>query len=170
MKADKQIIIDDILERINSSSFVLVADYAGMTVPEFAEIRKRLKESGAEFHVAKNSFVKRAAEAAELPDDLAESLSGQTAYVVGESDVCAAAKALKSFRKEFNKAEMRSGVLDGEALDTAQIEALADLPSKEVLQAQLLGVLNMPAQQLVTVLNEPAAALARVLQAKHDQG
>jgi len=170
MKAEKQIIIDEILERINASPFVLVADYTGMTVPQFAELRNRLNEKGANFHVAKNSFVKRAAETAKLPDGLSEALSGQTAIVVGEEDVCAAAKVLKEFRKQFDKAEVKSGSLDGELLDAAQIEALADLPSKEVLLAQFLGVLNMPAQQLVTVLNEPAASLARVLQAKADQG
>ena len=170
MKAEKQIIIDGILEQINASPFVLVADYTGMTVPQFAELRNRLSEKGAKFHVAKNSFVKRAAEAAELPDGLSESLSGQTAVVVGEEDVCAAAKVLKEFRKQFDRAEVKSGTLDGELLDAAQIEALADIPSKEVLLAQFLGVLNMPAQQLVTVLNEPGASLARVLQAKNEQG
>ncbi len=170
MKAEKQIIIDDILERLNASPFMLVADYTGMTVPQFAELRNRLRAAGAEFHVAKNSFVKRAAEAAELPEGIGEALSGQTAVVVGQEDVCAAAKVLKGFKKEFNKAEVKSGTLDGELLDAAQIEALADLPSKEILQAQFLGVLNMPAQQLVTVLNEPAASLARVIKAKADQG
>ncbi|MCB1079588.1 MAG: 50S ribosomal protein L10 [Verrucomicrobiae bacterium] len=170
MKAEKQLIIDTLLERINASPFLLVADYSGMTVPQFAELRKRLRATGSEFHVAKNTFVKRAADTASLPEEVAALLSGQSAVVTGESDVCGAAKALKSFHKEFNRPIVRGGSLDGAALDAAQVEALADLPSKEILQAQLLGVLQTPARQLVTVLNEPLASLARVLQAKADQG
>lgn len=170
MKEVKQVIIDEILERLNDSPFLLVADYGGMTVPQFEELRGKLKEQGAKFQVAKNSFVKKAAASAELPDGIGDMLSGQTAVVTGDSDVCAAAKALKDFAKAAGKPEIRGGVLDGELLDEAKVKALADLPSMEVLQAQLLGVLNMPAQQLVTVLDQPGASLARVLQAKHDQG
>jgi len=171
MKAEKQIIIAELLERINASPFMLVTDYSGMKVPQFEELRNRLRTTGSSYSVAKNSFVKRAIGAeSSLPDSIADSLSGQTAIVTGESDVCAAAKVLKNFRKEFAKPEIRAGILDGEVLDTAQIEALADLPPMEVLQAQLLGLLLTPAQQLVRTLNEPASALARVLQAKHDQG
>lgn len=170
MKAEKQIIIDDILERINASPFMLVTDYTGMNVPQFAELRNRLRAVGASYYVAKNSFVKRAAETAEYPESIADALGGQTAIVTGESDVCAAAKVLKNFNKEFEKPEIKGGVLDGAPLDTAQINALANLPPMEVLQAQLLGVLTTPARQLVTVLNEPGSALARLFQAKHDQG
>ena len=171
MKEVKQVIIDDILSRINDSPFLLVADYAGMTVPQFEELRGRLKENGARFQVAKNSFVRQAANSAEYPDGFGEFLSGQTAIVTGESDVCAAAKTLKTFNKESGGVPgLRGGVLDGELLDETKVRALADLPAKEVLQAQLLGVLTQPAQRLVTVLNEPGASLARVLQAKADQG
>lgn len=170
MKAEKQIIIDEILERINASPFMLVTDYTGMNVPEFAELRTRLRGTGSTYQVAKNSFVKRAAGSADFPAGIADSLGGQTAIVTGESDVCAAARVLKNFHEEFEKPEIKGGVLDGDLLDTAQIEVLADLPPMDVLRAQLLGVLTAPARQLVTVLNEPGASLARVLQAKHDQG
>ena len=170
MKEIKQIIIDDLLESINDSPFLLVADYSGMTVPQFATLRGKLSESGAKFQVAKNSFVKRAADSAEYPEELAEHLAGQTAVVTGESDVCAAAKALKDFAKESKKCEVRCGVLDGAFLSAEEVNSLADLPSREVLLAQLLGVLNQPATKLATVLAQPGASLARVLQAKHDQG
>lgn len=170
MKEVKQVIIDELVERINESPFLLVADYGGMTVPHFEELRKQLKELGAKFQVTKNSFVRKASESVDYPEGLAEVLGGQTAIVTGESDVCAAAKALKTFGKANGKPELRGGVLDGELLDQASVSALADLPPMEVLQAQLLGVLSQPAQRLVTVLNEPGASLARVLQAKADQG
>jgi large subunit ribosomal protein L10 len=77
---------------------------------------------------------------------------------------------MKNFSDEFKKPEIKGGVLDGALLDPAGIKALADLPSREVLLATLLGVLQAPASKLVRTLNEPAASLARVLQAKADQG
>ncbi len=89
--------------------------------------------------------------------------------VTGAQDVCAAAKVVKNFSDEFKKPEIKGGVLDGALLDAAGIKALADLPSREVLLAQLLGVLQAPASKLVRTLNEPAASLARVLQAKADK-
>ena len=73
---------------------------------------------------------------------------------------------MKNFAAEFEKPKMKAGVLDGKYLDSAGIKILADLPSREVLLATLLGVLQAPASKLVRVLNEPAASLARVLQAK----
>ncbi|MEX2580222.1 MAG: 50S ribosomal protein L10 [Verrucomicrobiales bacterium] len=170
MKEFKQVIIDDILERLNASPFLLVTDYSGMTVPQFEALRGQLKEVGAAFHVAKNTFVKRAAASAEYPEGLAAFLEGQTAVVTGEEDVCAAAKALKTFQKEKGRPAIRGGVLDGELLDEAEVNALADLPPKEILQAQFLGVLSSPAQKLASVLTQPGASLARVLQAKADQG
>ena len=170
MKEVKQVIIDEILTRLNDSPFLLVADYSGMTVPEFETLRKELKGIGAKFQVAKNSLVRKASNSAEYPEGLAEFLKGQTAIVTGESDVCGAAKALKEFSKSAGKLAIRGGVLDGELLDEDKVKALADLPPMEVLQAQFLGVLSMPAQQLVAVLNEPGSSLARVMQAKADQG
>lgn len=170
MKADKQIIIDEILERINNSPFTLVAEYTGMTVPQFADLRNRLAEKGAEIHVSKNALVKRAADTAGLPEEIGAELSGQNALVTGEQDVCAAAKVLKDFRKENDKPSVKVGSLDGAALDAEQIDALASLPPMEVLQATLLGVLLQPGTKLVRTLNEPASALARVFAAKAEQG
>lgn len=181
MKEVKQVIIDGLLEEINSSPFMLIADYGGMKVPNFEALRTRLAETGAKFQVAKNSFVKRAAVEAGFPDEIAEFLSGQTAIVTGNEDVCDAVKILNEAGKGGLSPQVKAGVLDGQFLDSAQVKALADLPSKEVLQATLLGllnqpaqslvtVLNQPAQKMVTVLNEPAASLARVLAAKKEQG
>lgn len=169
MKAEKQIMIDALLERLNQSPFLLVADYTGMTVPQFSELRKRLRGNGATFNVAKNTFVRRAAAGASMPDTITGILGGQTAVVTGDTDVCGVAKTIKAFHKEFNRPVIRGGVLDGNVLGAEQVQALADLPPKEVLQAQLLGLLQEPARRMVTVLNEPLASLARLLQAKHDK-
>jgi large subunit ribosomal protein L10 len=170
MKELKKVAIDDILSSINDSPYLLVVDYSGLKVAQFEELRKRLKGTNAKLQVAKNTFVKRAADSAEYPSELAGCLVGQTAIVTGETDVCAAAKVVKTYNKESKKLAIRCGVLDGAFLDEAQVIALADLPPMDILRSQLLGVLSSPAQKLVTVLNEPGSALARVLQAKADQG
>ena len=167
MNPDKKYIIDELYERVNSSPFVLVVDYEGMTVPEFDELRNRLNANGSECHVAKNSYMRKALENAKLPD-ISEHLLGQTAFVTGAEDVCGAAKTIKSFVKEFKKPEVKTGILDGDILEVAQITALADLPSREVLLSQLLAVINAPATQLARTLSEPAASLARVIKAKHE--
>ncbi len=169
MNADKQLMIDAILERINASPFVIVTQYAGITVKQFTELRKRLGATGSRCEVAKNTFVKRALRTVNAPVEIEDTLTGQNAIVTGESDICAAAKVLRDFAKEFSKGEVRSGILDGKYLTPDEIRGLADLPPKPVLLAQLLGVLQAPGSKLVRTLNEPGASLARVLQAKVDK-
>lgn len=165
MNPDKKVIIDELLDRVNSSPFVLVVDYTGMTVPQFSEFRNRLSGAGAECHVAKNTYMRKALTEAGLPDP-GDQLTGQTAFVTGEKDVASVAKVLKNFEKEFKKPGIKVGLLDGEIIDEDQIKAIAELPTREVLLAQLLGVINAPATKLVRTLNEPAASLARVIKAK----
>lgn len=168
MHPAKESIVVDLQAKLNASPFLFIADYTGLKVSQFAELRNRLWTAGARCHVVKNTFLRRAAKDAGLPD--LGDLSGQTAIVVGDKDAAAAAKVLKNFTAEFKKPEVKTGVVDKLVVSGAQIQEIADLPSREVLLATLLGVLNAPASQLVRVLNEPASALARVLQAKVDQG
>lgn len=167
MRPEKATIVADVQAKLQNSPFLLIADYSGMQVKHFEELRTRLAAVGAECHVVKNSFVKRAIKELGLPE-LNGALSGQTAMVTGEKDICAAAKVLKTFVAEFEKPPVKAGILDNAILSVEQIHALADLPSREVLQAKLLGLLLAPATKLVRVLNEPGASLARVLKAKAD--
>jgi len=168
MHPAKATIVEDLQAKLNSSPFLFIADYTGLKVSQFAELRNRLWGAGARCHVVKNTFLRRAAKEAGLPE--IEGLKGQTAIIVGEKDVAAAAKILKNFTAEFKKPEVKSGVVDRLVVTTEQIKTIADLPSREVLLATLLGVFNAPASKLVRVLNEPASALARVLQAKAEKG
>lgn len=167
MRPEKTLIVSDIREKLKSSPYLLVVDYSGMKVPHFEELRTRLAGTGASLTVVRNTFLKIAADELKMPE-LNGALTGQTAIVTGEADICAAAKVLKTFTAEFKKPSVRAGVLDNSALTADQVQSLADLPSKEVLQATLLGVLLAPATKLVRVLNEPGASLARVLKAKAD--
>jgi large subunit ribosomal protein L10 len=164
---DKTSIVDDITGRLNASPFLFVADYTGLKVDQFAELRNRLHGVGARCHVVKNTFLRRAVSDAGLPE-LGE-LKGQNAIIVGDKDVAAAAKVLKTYSAEFKKPTVRAGIVDRLVVSPEQINSIADLPSREVLLATLLGMLNQPATMLVRVLNEPASALARVLQAKADK-
>jgi large subunit ribosomal protein L10 len=168
MHPAKESIVTDLQAKLNASPFLFIADYTGLKVDQFSELRTRLWNAGARCHVVKNTFLRRAAKDAGLPD-LGE-LKGQTAIVVGEKDVAAAAKVLKNFTAEFKKPEVKAGVVDRLVVTSDQIKVIADLPSREVLLATLLGVLNAPASKLVRVLNEPASALARVLQARGENG
>jgi large subunit ribosomal protein L10 len=165
MRAEKASIVSDLAARLKESPFVLVTDYQRMKVDQFSELRDRLAPTGAEIRVVKNSFLKRAMEDSGLPD-VANKLGGQTAIVTGKKDVAPVAKILKAFAKEFNIATLKIGVVDREILSNTDVEAMADLPPYEILQAQLLGLLLAPATRLVRVLNEPASSLARLLNAK----
>jgi large subunit ribosomal protein L10 len=129
-------------------------------------LRTRLYGVGAQCYVVKNTFLRRAVADAGLPE--IAGLGGQTAIVTGEKDVAAAAKILKNFTAEFKKPTVKTGIVDKLVISAEQIQQIADLPSREVLLATFLGLLNQPATSLVRVLNEPASSLARVLKAKLD--
>jgi len=165
MRPEKANIVSDLAARLTRSPFVLVTDYQRMKVDQFGDLRSRLAPAGAEVRVVKNSFLKRAMSDSGLPD-VTDKLSGQTAIVMGERDVAPVAKILKAFAAEFKIAALKIGVIDKSVLSAQEIEALADLPPREVLLAQLLGLLMSPATKLVRLLNEPGASLARLLNAK----
>jgi len=169
MRPEKADIVSDLSEELKESSFVLVADYQHMKVDDFSELRKRLAGAGAEIHVVKNSFLKRAMADSGFPAGDGK-LTGQTAVVTGKKDVAPVAKAFKTFVTEFKKAMLKLGFIDRAAVSTADLEALADLPPENVLRGQLLGLLLSPATKLVRVLNEPGTSLARLLNAKASKG
>lgn len=165
MREEKKTIVDQIKQRLNASPYLIVADYTGMKVGEFAELRNRLTGVKAKYTVTKNTMLKRALKELEHPE-LDGSLEGPTAIVYGEQDISQAAKILKNFKSEFGKPKIKIGILDRSVLAIAQIEALADLPSREILLSQLLGVLLAPATKLARLLNTPASQLVQVLDAK----
>jgi large subunit ribosomal protein L10 len=168
MRPEKTSIVSDLSEKLKGSAFVLVTDYQHMKVDDFGELRNRLAPAGAEVHVVKNNFLKRAMTDSGFPD-VSGKLVGQTAVVTGENDVAPVAKIFKTFAAEFKIAVLKIGFADRTVLSTTELETLADLPPREVLQAQLLGLLLSPATRLVRLLNEPASALARLLKAKSEQ-
>ncbi|MFZ5495748.1 MAG: 50S ribosomal protein L10 [Verrucomicrobiota bacterium] len=165
MRAEKQYLIDEVSGHLKKSDYVILANFTKLTVAETAELRKRLAPEKAEFHVVKNSSFRVAAKALGLPD-LEKSLAGQTAIVVGGKNAPGVAKVLKKFIEEKQKLEVKVGVVDRKLMTAAELAKLADLPSLDVLRAQLLGLLTQTGAAFVRVLDarvkkeQPAAPAA----------
>ena len=168
MRPEKASIVSELSEALKRSPFVLVTDYRGMKVADFGELRNRLAPARAEVHVVKNNFLKLAMADSGFPQ-VGDEFAGQTAVVTGEADVAPVAKIFKTFATEFKLAALRVGFVDRAVLSTGELETLAELPAREILQTQLLGLLLSPATRLVRLFNEPGAALARLLSAKAEK-
>ena len=169
MRPEKNLIIDEIKGRVDRTPYVLLTDYTGMHVDQLNELRTRLStDAKAEYRVVKNTLLRRALQGSNLPD-LESYLHGQSAVILGESDISAAAKVLKKFAGEFKKPTLKVGILDKSVVNVDEILALADLPSKEVLQSKLLGLLLAPASTLVRLLSTPATQIAYVLKAHSEK-
>lgn len=169
MRTEKQFISKEYITRLNSSPFFIVVDYRGLTVTNFTELRKRLRASGSEVHVVKNSIFRVAAKEAGLADLKKSALAGQLAVVTGQKDVSGAAKILKTFTSEFSKGAVHFGYLNNQRLENKDLMELADLPSIDVLRGKILGLLQAPAGQLVRMINTPGSMLARAIQARVDK-
>jgi large subunit ribosomal protein L10 len=169
MRAEKQSISAEYVARLNQSPFFIVVDYQGLKVGPVTELRKRLGKAGAEMHIVKNSIFRIAAKQAGVAD-LTGTMAGMMAVVTGQRDISSASKVLKTFSAEFDRPKIKFGFLGSKRMELAEITALADLPSLEVLRGKLLGLLKTPSTKLVQLLNTPATQLARVLQAKVDKG
>jgi large subunit ribosomal protein L10 len=169
MRVEKKYIVEEIKSKVADVPYMIVADYTGLKVAQFNDLRQRLRGAGSECRVVKNTFLARVLKEAGLPE-LEAALKGQTAIVFGDKDVAAAAKILKNFTAEFKLPTVKAAILDRAVLDKNQVAALADLPSREVLLAKLLGLLQAPATQLARILNTPAGQIAQVLKAHSEKG
>lgn len=169
MRFEKTSVVDELQKKVHDSSYLIVVDYTGMKVDQFGELRNRLEKGNSRLHVVKNTFLKRALKNESLPE-LEGDLNGQSAVVLGGSDVAGAAKVLKTFVKEFEKPKIKVGILDRAVLDTKSLMAIADLPPREIILAQLLGLINSPASKLARLINTPASQLAQVIKAKAEKG
>jgi large subunit ribosomal protein L10 len=169
MREEKQHISSEYLIRLNASPYFIVVDYKGLKVGPITELRKRLNKAGAEMHVVKNSLFRLAVKESGVAD-LGATLTGQLAVVTGQRDISSAAKVVKTFGAEFDKPKIRFGYLRNQRLETADIVALADLPSIEVLRSRLMGVIMAPATKVAAVINTPATQLVRVLAARAAKG
>ncbi len=150
MRVEKKFISQEYVNRLNQSAFFIVVDYRALTVGHFTELRKRLRKTGAEIHVVKNSIFRIAAK--EALTDIGTGLSGQLAIVTGNKDISATAKVVKTFDKEFNKPKIQFGYIGNERLEAQTLMTLADLPPIEVLRSTILGLIQAPASSLARVI------------------
>jgi large subunit ribosomal protein L10 len=165
MRAEKKYLISEVTGHLKKSDYVILANYDKMTVADVAELRKRLAPHQAEFHVVKNSSLRVAAQALNLPD-FEPALVGPTAIVVGGKNSSGVAKVLRDFIREKQKIQVKLGALGTKLISAKDVEKLAEMPSLEALRAQLLGLLNQPAGMFVRVLNAIPEGVVNVLQAK----
>jgi large subunit ribosomal protein L10 len=171
-KEQKQAVVAEVAAQIEGAGAVLAVDYRGISVPQAAALREKLNEAGARFRVVKNTLTIRAAEQAGA-EDLKQLLEGPTAFTfvaADGGDVAMAAKALSQFRREFDVLAFKGGRMNGEPLTIEQLQALARLPARDVLDSQLVGVLASPVTGLVRGLNQLIAGLAMQLGQIAEQG
>ena len=157
-----------IKEDLDGVSAMWVVDYCGLTVKDIQALRTAIRESGASLNVYKNTLMHIALEESNLPT-LDDMLAGPSAFVFAGNDVAAAAKAVKTFAKANKNLEIKGGLMEGEQVSAAQVEAIASLPSREELLAQIAGAISGVARGLAVALNGVPSGLAQVTKAVADQ-
>jgi large subunit ribosomal protein L10 len=155
-------------ERLATVKTAVLTEYRGLTVRQLSDLRKQLKATAAEYKVVKNRLARLAVQGSPL-DPLARHLAGPTGVVLTAQDPVGVAKTLQAFVRANPALTIKVGFVEGKLLEAQELRALADLPSKEVLRAQLVGALEGPMSQLVTLLTAPHRELARVLEARSQQ-
>src|SRR5256714_14792204 len=170
LKAQKEKIVAELVERLKATPTLFVADYRGLSVTDIDDLRTKLIEHGARFTIVKNTLTRRAAEAAGA-DALLALLEGPTAiaFLEADGDMVAAAKALADSARETKVLEIRGGVMSGRALTAAEVESLATLPPTDVLRGQVLGAIIAPLSSLAALLNAPLQNLVGLIDARIEQ-
>jgi large subunit ribosomal protein L10 len=161
-REQKAVAIEEIATQIDESHAIFAVDYRGISVPQVAELRAKLRDADATFKVVKNSLTERAADQAGA-ETLKEYLAGPTALTFVRGDAATAAKAIADYAKATQLLPFKGGVMDGGALDVDQLRSLSRLPSRDVLYGQLVGVVASPVGGLVRSLSALVGGLASAL-------
>lgn len=162
-RTEKEQLVAELREALETASVVVVATQSGLTVKEVSDLRAKVREAGASYKVTKNTLAKLAIEGTKF-EHLADSFAGPTSIAFSE-DAVAAAKALNEFAKGNDKIQIVAGGMGDQHLDAASVQALASLPSLDELRGKLVGLLQAPAGKLASVTQAPAGQLARVFSA-----
>ncbi|MGI6365843.1 MAG: 50S ribosomal protein L10 [Bacillota bacterium] len=164
----KQQIVEEISDKLQRAVSAVLTDYRGLNVTEATQLRKELREAGVEYRVLKNTLTRLAVDKVGF-SDLKKDLVGPTAIAFSYDDPVAPAKILTKFAKAHKKLELKAGVVEGKIIDVAAITALADLPSREVLLAQVLAGFQGPISGFVNVLQGNLRNFACVINAIKEQ-
>jgi len=163
-RAEKVEAVQELEGDLRRATVAVLADYRGLTAGQMTRLRKAVRDADGRCRVAKNTLARRAIEESRRPS-FEPLLHGPVAMILGFRDPVVIAKLAVKFADEMPKLEIKGAVLGERVLPAADVKALATLPPREVLLAQLLGLLQAPATQLLRTLNEPAAQLARLVDA-----
>jgi len=163
-RAEKLQTMQELEGDLRRATVTVLADYRGLTAGQMNRLRKAIREADGRCRVAKNTFARRVVDESRR-SSLEPLLRGPLAMILGFRDPVAIAKLAVKFAEEMPKLEIKAAVLGDRVLPAAEVKALATLPSREILLAQFLGLLQAPATQLVRTINEPAACLARLVDA-----
>ncbi len=166
-RAHKAEVVEEVSTRMGAASGSIVSEYRGLSVAELADLRTALAGAGGDYRIFKNTLVRRAIDGSEY-QPLSEYLSGPTALTFVHGDVSAVAKALRDFAKANPLLVIKGGLADGSLLSASDIEALADLPPREVLLARLAGAMAAPLQQMAGLLQALPRNLAYGIAALRD--
>jgi large subunit ribosomal protein L10 len=161
-REQKAAVIEEIAVELKQSGAVFAVDYRGITVAQAAELRGKLRDADATLRVVKNTLTERAADQAGA-QALKPMLAGPTALTFVRGDAATAAKAVSDFARTTNLLPFKGGIMDGQSLAAEQISAIAKLPSRDILNAQLVNIVAAPLTGLVTSLSNLISGLARQL-------
>lgn len=168
-RTDKEQVVAELVERLRTSSTMIVADYRGLGMTDLDGVRTELLKHGARFSVVKNTLTKRAAEAAGV-EELNQFLDGPTAIAfVADGDMVQVAKVLNETARRTRILALKGGVLDGRAITADQVGDLATLPPADVLRGQALGAIVGPLNAIVSIFNAPLRELVAVVDARIKQ-
>ena len=148
--------VEEVTSKIQAAQSLVVFDYRGLNAEEVTNLRSDMRKAGVEYVVLKNGIVERAAKAAGIEESFCELLKGPSAFAFGVEDAVAPAKVLKDAIKKYKKCEIKGGLINGVVTDAAGMNTLADLPSREVLLARMLGSMLSPVSGLAIVLDQIA--------------
>ena len=167
-RAQKSDQIAELKDKFERATGVIVADYRGIDVQAANVLRSKLREGDYEYRVAKNTLMRLASEGTSV-EAIRDQFQGPTAVAISFGDPAGLAKTLVEYAKEHEEFEIRCGLVDGKALDDAEVATLATLPSLDQLRGKLIGLLMAPATKIAGVLQAPAGQMARVVAARRDQ-
>jgi large subunit ribosomal protein L10 len=169
-RADKVETVQELQELLGRTQGAIVTEYRGLTVSEITELRKRLRTNGGEYHVVKNTLVKRAL-GNKLTPELDKLLTGPTAIAFATTDTVDTTKALLAYLRELRKPEVKvtGGYVDGRVYGPDQVTELSKLPPREQILAQTVGTIQGPLSNFVGTLNGALSEFVRTLQAYADK-
>ncbi len=166
----KKQIVEELKGLLGEAEMALVLNYKGLSIKEMSDLRTRLQSNNGVCKVTKNTLMRLAIDGNDAWKNLDSLLTGTNAFVLIKGDIGSAVKAVQAFQKDTKKSETKGGLFEGKLLSQDEIKAISDLPSKEVLMAQIAGALNALATKVAVGINEVPSGLARSLKQHAENG